>query len=188
MKLKDYSYNLTGSLSEANIIFDKDYKSSFLKNDVKEDAHTQGIYDAINLLLHLFKDNEIKMEPLGAFAFKYEVLNKRGNALEVFQKHLIPNMAINFKEFVAKLIKAKINEHVSVAYAKMGNGEKNLLKFIIEDNCLILIETVNPNFTNPRLKTLYNFCRDLQMVSQEVKVTEYGHQVITEIEAAYEGV
>ena len=63
----------------------------------------------------------------------------------------------------------------------MGNGEKNLLKFVLEDNYLIHIETMEPNFTNPRLKTLYNFTRDLGLVDENDQLTIDGEALLNEI-------
>jgi hypothetical protein len=62
----------------------------------------------------------------------------------------------------------------------MGNGEKNLLKFIIEDNYLVHIETMKPNFTSPRLRTLYNFSIDLGLISKDGVLSEKANQLISE--------
>lgn len=69
----------------------------------------------------------------------------------------------------------------SIAYYKMGNGEKNLLKFLIEDNYLVHIETMNPNFTNPRLKTLFNFMVDLRVIDKDGNILERGEELLSEL-------
>ena len=89
-------------------------------------------------------------------------------------------MQIPFPDFVKNLVRTIINEHTAIAYRKMGNGEKNLLKFLLEDNYLVHIETMTPNFTSPRLKTLYNFAIDLGLITKEGKITSSGELVINE--------
>jgi hypothetical protein len=66
----------------------------------------------------------------------------------------------------------------------MGTGEKNLLKVVVEDNYLVHIETMRPNFTNPRLRTLLNFTRDLGLVSVENELTESGKELLNELNSA----
>ena len=65
----------------------------------------------------------------------------------------------------------------------MGNGDKNLLKFIVEDNYLVHIETMEPNFTNPRLRTLYNFTRDLGLVDSTSKLSNIGKSLFNKLVA-----
>ena len=56
-----------------------------------------------------------------------------------------------------------------------------ILKFLIEDNYLVHIETMEPNFTSPRLKTLYNFTRDLALVDKENKLTNEGEILLQQL-------
>ena len=64
--------------------------------------------------------------------------------------------------------------HINTAYRKMGNGESNLLKFIIEDNQIGHIQTMEPRHTSPRLRTLSNFMKDLHLVDSENQLTSEG--------------
>ena len=108
---------------------------------------------------------------------------KRGNALEVFQTYIASCREVPFQTFVEKLVQTLLNEHIAIAYNKMGNGNKNLLKFIIEDNYLVHIETMKPNFTNPRLKTLHNFTKDLYLVNDKDELTEEGQELLKKLSA-----
>ena len=78
------------------------------------------------------------------------------------------------------MVRSILNEHTAIAYRKMGNGEKNLLKFIIEDNYLVHIETMKPNFTSPRLRTLFNFSIDLGLISKEGTLSAKAYQIISQ--------
>ena len=52
---------------------------------------------------------------------------------------------------------------------------------MVEDNYLVHIETMRPNFTNPRLRTLLNFTQDLGLVSFDNNLTESGKQLLSEL-------
>jgi hypothetical protein len=60
---------------------------------------------------------------------------------------------------------------------------KLLFKFIIEDNYLVHIETMKPNFTNPRLKTLHNFTQDLNLVNNKDELTVDGQELLKKLSA-----
>lgn len=148
--------------------------SSLVKNKESIIGISKGIFS----LLCLFRDNEHKIEEVKHYAVNHFLHTKHGNALDVFQTYIQSSKKLNFKEFVRKLIHILLNEHISIAYNKMGSGEKNLLKFVIEDNYLVHIETMEPNFTNPRLKTLHNFTQDLNLVTKNDELTPEGEALL----------
>jgi len=148
--------------------------------NVKNRETIEGITNALFFLLKLYNDNLDNFETLQHYATQYSLFDKNGNALAVFQKYIQNKLQIAFPDFVKNIVQTIINEHTAIAYRKMGNGEKNLLKFMLEDNHLVHIETMSPNFTSPRLKTLYNFAIDLGLITKEGKVTNSGEVVINE--------
>ena len=82
------------------------------------------------------------------------------------------------------LTKTIINDHIATAYRKMGNGESNLVKFVIEDGMIGHIQTMDPRFTNPRLRTLQNFLTDLGFINNSGQITDSGNLLIKEITAS----
>jgi len=150
-------------------------------DSVKANNSYEGILRGVLSLICLYRDNKHKLQELQEYASEHFLDSKHGNALAIFKDYIENSMNLSFKEFVNKLIHTLLNEHIAVAYAKMGNGEKNLLKFVLEDNYLIHIETMTPNFTNPRLKTLYNFTRDLGLVGENDLLTSNGEALLNEI-------
>jgi hypothetical protein len=63
----------------------------------------------------------------------------------------------------------------------MGNGESNLLKFMIEDGLIFHIQTMTPRHTSPRLRALENFLKDLSLITKERKITEIGANFLIEL-------
>lgn len=147
-----------------------------VKNQDSISCLTQGLF----LLLKLFNDSKQDIERLEQYASDYTLFDKNGNVLAVFKKYITVNSSIQFFDFVKNMVRSILNEHTAIAYRKMGNGEKNLLKFIIEDNYLVHIETMKPNFTSPRLRTLFNFSIDLGLISKEGTLSAKAYQIISQ--------
>lgn len=170
--LKDYIEQLNVQPSSISDNLDN------ISDAVKKKFSIDGICYGITTLLHLFKDNIPNSKDISDYAVNHFLNTKNGNVIDVFERYVRNNKELEFKEFVKKVIHTILNEHIAVAYKKMGDGEKNLLKFLIEDNYLVHIETMEPNFTSPRLKTLFNFTRDLDLVNEEQKLTVVGETIL----------
>ncbi len=150
-----------------------------INNDVRQKEAISGIAEGLFFLFKLYNDSESNIESLEHYAADYALFDKNGNALAIFKKYITANKTVLFPDFVKNIVINLINEHTAIAYRKMGNGEKNLLKFIIEDNYLVHIETMKPNFTSPRLKTLYNFSIDLGLINKDGLLSEKATELIT---------
>ena len=139
-----------------------------------------GMAKGLIALLCLYRDNKEHLEEVTNYAIRHSVNNKHGNAIDVFKDYIKRNEESNFNDFASKVAHTLINEHINIAYGKMRDGKKNLLKFIIEDGYLVHIETVTPRFTNPRLKTLYNFTKDLGLINKNNELTDLGKKIISQ--------
>ena len=153
---------------------------NFIHENVKQKDFIYGLCDGIFLLLKLYKESEVTISKLEQYATDFALFDKNGNALTIFKNTITTNLDLKFPDFVRSILKSILNDHTAIAYRKMGNGEKNLLKFILEDNYLIHIETMTPNFTSPRTKTLYNFLIDLGLISKEGKLSKKANNLISE--------
>lgn len=148
---------------------------------VKQNQSIEGISKGVLTLLCLYKDNIANTKDINAYAINHFLNSKNGNVMAIFDTYIENNKGIIFKDFIRKTIHTLLNEHIAVAYKKMGDGEKNLLKFLIEDNYLVHIETMEPNFTSPRLKTLYNFTRDLDLIDADNTLTNEGDELLQQL-------
>lgn len=191
-KICDYSKNIIEEnieflISDLHSLIDKenfktlDYLTK-IDDSVKANNSLEGMANGIFILLCLYRDNQHKLHDINFYANDHFLDSKYGNVIQIFQTYIETSQELKYEDFVCKFIHTLLNEHISVAYNKMGNGEKNLLKFIIEDNYLIHIETMRPNFTNPRIRTLLNFTIDLGLVDNEIKLTALGTKLLKELE------
>jgi hypothetical protein len=117
------------------------------------------------------------------FENKYYLVFQKGHISEYLEIYFDSNIELSLKDFTKLLTKTIINDHIATAYRKMGNGESNLVKIVIEDGMIGHIQTMDPRFTNPRLRTLQNFLTDLGFISRSGQITESGSELIEEIAA-----
>jgi len=155
-----------------------------IADSVKKEDGIDGIVQGVLALLAVHRDNQHKFHDVRLYATDHFLTSKYGNALQIFHTYIDSSHDLAFEGFVRKFIHTLLNEHIAIAYNKMGNGEKNLLKFVIEDNYLVHIETMRPNFTNPRLRTLLNFTRDLGLVGDENNLTASGKELLNELNSS----
>lgn len=152
----------------------------YIHENVKYEYYISGLSTGIFLLLKLYNESIATTSNIEQYATDYALFDKNGNALSVFKNFIEANKEVKFPEFISNVVKTILNDHTAIAYRKMGNGEKNLLKFILEDNYLIHIETMTPNFTSPRIKTLYNFLIDLGLISKDGILSDKANNLIAE--------
>ena len=136
---------------------------------------------AFQLMLVLFIKNRDRMEELKQFELKYKIWGQKGRITENLNQFIHKNLAVPFSIFVSESIKLVLNDHVNTAYRKMGNGESNLLKFMIEDGLIFHIQTMTPRHTSPRLRALENFLKDLSLITKDRKITEIGTNFLIEL-------
>jgi len=143
-----------------------------IRQNIKMKEDFECIAISILTIITIFHENKSKLELLKKYAIDNEIYDKNGNVLLFFIHHF-GDLNVSVNDFIKKIIKCILNDHTIVAYKKMGNNDKNLLKFILEDNYLIHIETMEPNFTSPRLRTLLNFLIDLGLLSKDGLPTQH---------------
>lgn len=147
---------------------------------IRRNKTSETLHKSFSFLIALFNDNEKYLSVLDNYSINHYLDDKYGNAIEVFQQYVINCMNLSMTDFYRMGIKRVLNNHIAVAFRKMGNGEQNLLKFMVEDNRLIHVETITPRFTSPRLRTLHNMLTDLRFIDPGGKITEKGKQMITQ--------
>ena len=100
------------------------------------------------------------------FSNATQTREKNGTALDwiaFIEKH----RATSVKDFFSQLLLKIINDHLFVAYSKMGSGDQQVHKFLLEDNYLIHINNIEPRFTTPRLRSARNFLQDMKILQYE---------------------
>lgn len=138
---------------------------------------------ALGLLIGIYNLSGEFRGRIKDFENKYYLVFQKGHISEYLEGYFDNNMGLSLIEFNLLLTKTIINDHIATAYRKMGNGESNLVKFVIEDGIIGHIQTMDPRFTNPRLRTLQNFLTDLGFINNSGQITDSGSSLIEEITA-----
>ncbi|MHA1168783.1 MAG: hypothetical protein ACTSRU_13225, partial [Candidatus Hodarchaeales archaeon] len=136
---------------------------------------------ALDLFLEIFNLSREFRERIKDFENKYYLVFQKGHINEFFKDYIDNHLELSLSDYTKLLVKKIINDHIATAYRKMGNGESNLVKFVIEDGMIGHIQTMTPRFTTPRLRTLQNFLTDLGFITSSNEVTESGKELIEEI-------
>ena len=140
----------------------------------KVDNSSKVLLRSLELMMLIYKKINDIQEQILAFEKKYKINNQNGRVSENMKTFIDDAIDHDFEFFVRNALKKIMNNHVSTAYRKMGNGESNLLKFIIEDGIISHIQTMTPRHTSPRLKAATNFLHDLSLVGNQNKLTTHG--------------
>lgn len=152
-----------------------------LSHLTKEKNIPQILSVAFELLFNVYVDTLPYQEKFVSFSMSTDTRYKNGTALDFFDKEIKANLNTSIDSFIRRIISKVINDHIYISYTKMGNGEGQVHKVLIEDNFLIHIATVYPRFTSPRLRTVMNFLEDLKVIEvkqdQRIELTEIGKLV-----------
>ncbi|MDO1450346.1 hypothetical protein Q0590_28985 [Rhodocytophaga aerolata] len=136
---------------------------------------------ALNILtlISLFQENEKDLTPLQEYAQDLDLI-RTGNAVVALRELVGQNKYLEIATFIEKVYYWIINRHLFVAYEKMGSGEDNVLKLMLEDNHLLWLENIGPALTSPRLSTLRKFMTDLRLINSDGQLTKNGYKILNQ--------
>jgi hypothetical protein len=151
-----------------------------LEQLVKEGKNKEAIALAFQVILRVYLDNKSNLDAVYEYERRNYLTDKKGRVSEVVNGYVLQVLEFPYQKYIHSSLKNLINDHISTAYRKMGNGESNLLKFVIENNFITHVQTMTPRFTSPRLRTLNNFLSDLRFVEEE-RLSEWGEDLLLEL-------
>lgn len=173
----DTIFSILSTLNPTDLITELEFLEKLTKSTVNSKV---ALGNSFKLIFQIYINIEEKMGLITEFEKLNYLGNQKGIISEYSQALIIDSLDIKFEQYLDKVVKYVINDHISTAYRKMGNGEANLLKFIIEEGNIGHIQTMSPKFTNPRLRTLHNFLVDLGYIDKDGCLTEDGKEFLTQ--------
>ena len=143
-----------------------------ITESIKDGLIPDAIAHSISFLVFLFKKHHSMKDTIKAQSSTMGFL-RDGDFNEVFDTiERLQNKPL--ETFITEIISRRvINRHLVVAMRKISSGEKTTLKFMLQEQNLIHIQTVFPQWTNPRLQSLYLYLSDLGVISNN-QLTETG--------------
>lgn len=153
--------------------------------DIREAVKKKNSYYAASksmvLLIMIYNFSSLYKEHIKTFELNNYIDSQKGNLSEHLSLYIEKNRETSYSRYIDRIIKTLINDHMVTAYRKMRNGESSLLKFLIEDRCIIHIETIEPRGTTPRIQSLRNFILDLGCIDTEENLTGLGRELLKEL-------
>jgi hypothetical protein len=175
----------TDSLDETIISIDNvsisDQLNELYKLHKNIDNASLVLYKSTELMLLIYRNIENVRTFIDDFEKQYKVVYQKGKLSENIYNYVEKVLDDNYLNFIGNAVKKIMNDHVTTAYRKMGNGESNLLKFLIEDGIISHIQTMEPRHTSPRLKAIINFLQDLSLVGKDHKITAQGKELLKKL-------
>ena len=145
------------------------------------DAISKIFMRGIELFLTTYIHVQPFLEKFKEFSLRHRLTEKNGNALQLFNTLITPYLDKRISEFIDKAFYKIINDHIFIAFQKMSSSDVQVHKVLLEGNQLIHIETVQPNFTNPRINSLRLFFEDLSLIKKDgtiFELTETGKEIL----------
>ena len=123
--------------------------------------------DELAKLKEYGENNELAKDGEGAGYFLLQFKSKLETPLYSF-----------LKEYLFKNI---IYRHQYVAFRKIRGGGLSTQKFIIEDHHIRYLGNFEAGYTGPRIGSLISFLKDLNILSTDNHLTDYGSELLTQI-------
>jgi len=126
--------------------------------------------EELALLKEYGENNELAKDGEGSGYFLLQFRIKLTSSLQDF-----------IREYIFKNV---IYRHQYVAFRKIRGGGLSTQKFIIEDHHIRYLGNFEAGYTGPRIGSLISFLKDLNIISTDNKLTEYGDEVLNQITPA----
>jgi hypothetical protein len=147
-------------------------------NNIKKEKSFLAVTHALILLGLIYTHDKDQITTLNTYARKHGMY-RDGEVTDLFS-WIQKNEQQNLHNFLHKLLLQHIiNRHIEVAMRKMRNRNENTLKFILEDNYIKPLDSVEPVWTTPRIDSLHQFLLDLKII-QNNSLSDIGNQLLLE--------
>jgi hypothetical protein len=178
--LFDFANN---TLSEVVPFFDRDIVTRLdaLVATARTGDYEESSSKAVELLLCLHNQVSAMKSSYQLFEREYGINQQFGYLTGFINRYVENNLNYDVSTFVRNVIRQVMADHTTSACRKMGRGQSDLRKFLLEDGMVVLVEIWKPQFTNPRTDSLVAFLEDLTYVKDGM-VTEIGEKFIDEYE------
>jgi len=141
------------------------------------------VANAFLLMFTLYIENREQLVDLKTFAESNQVA-KDGEGTGYFITQFESKKGITIQKFVYDYIYLNIiYRHQYVAFRKIGGGSQSTQKFIIEDNYIRYLGNFEAGYTGPRIGRLIAFLKDLDIISNENRLTSKGELLTVELQS-----
>lgn len=148
-----------------------------LVETAKTGNYNEASYKAVELLLCLYNQVLRKKSLYQHFENSNDINQQFGHLTGFIKRYVEKNLNLDVETFVRNVVRLVMADHTASACRKMGRGQADLRKFLLEDGMVAVVEIYKPQFTNPRTDSLIAFLEDLSYV-KDGQITELGEKFI----------
>ena len=131
----------------------------------KDDStYKRAAADSVYLLFELYREYQKNKNVIDWFEKENKLSHIYGYVSWYIDNYVNKFFDLKIDKYVAEVIKIVMNNHTTAACRKMGTGQTDLRKFLIEDGRIVSVEIRKPQFTSPRTESLYNYLCDLSYI------------------------
>ena len=153
-------------------------------NSASQGSKTEKAFYGFLLMFSEYLNNTEELVLLKEYGENNE-LAKDGEGSGYFLLQLRVKLTSSLQDFIREYIfKNVIYRHQYVAFRKIRGGGLSTQKFIIEDHHIRYLGNFEAGYTGPRIGSLISFLKDLNIISTDNKLTEYGAEVLNQITPA----
>lgn len=167
--IDEWRLNVNGKIEE---MFDKLKEFIYIKD------YTQAAVQSLALLLRLQNEYELNKEKILAFQSENDLTRQRGILSEGLKSYVALHSKLSIDNYIVSIVHQIMQEHTIIAISKMGNTDSDLRKFIFEDGRVVLVEIRFPSPTSPRIRSLYNFLKDLSYIDSDGQLSDIAYNYI----------
>ena len=171
------------TLSEVIPVYDRDIVKRLdeLVATARTGNYEEASSKAVELLLCLYNQVTAMKSIYQSFERDYGINQQFGYLTGFIKRYVENNLNCEVSTFVRNVVRLVMADHTTSACRKMGRGQSDLRKFLLEDGMVVLVEIWKPQFTNPRTDSLVAFLEDLTYVKDGM-IKEIGEKFIDEYE------
>lgn len=146
-----------------------------------ESSKIDRVFYGFLLFFSEFKNNNNELAALKEYG-ENNNLAKDGEGSGYLMMEFNSKLNEPLLEFIREYIfKRIIYRHQYVAFRKMRGGNLSTQKVIVEDHHIRYLGNFEPSFTGPRIGSLIAFLKDLKIITEENKLSEYGSRILLQL-------
>jgi hypothetical protein len=148
-----------GSLSE------NEEREVGLKKDFRKSKWQTNLGLALTEWYSIYHLHEKFLPAISKALTEDKLIEHRGNFCIDFSAYFQSLKELNLENCFRRLCLRMINQHIEVAFEKMNQGRNNVLRFTIEDNCLIKLDDDSPAMVANRISQFQGFLTDMRFIN-----------------------
>lgn len=151
-----------------------------LESSYKAKDYESASAQAICLICRIYNEISPNLSKIKAFESANDLARQSGILSKMIHAYVEVHLNKIIPDYIHSILLQIMNDHTTAACRKMGNGQSDLRKYMVEEGCIVHVETRYPQFTSPRTDSLYSFLRDMNYIDSNNLLTDIAEYFLKE--------